>query len=258
MYLRSKVTLTLGFALACTTATLAQDARAVKKGVLQKPEETEFWDPEVPVVTAAATPGAPPSDAIVLFDGKNLDNWVSVKDGSPARWEVKDGAFTVVSGAGNISTKQDFGDYQLHIEWRSPMEPDTKKSQGKGNSGIFMQGLYEVQVLNSYQNRTYRNGQAGSIYKQSAPLVNSTSKMGDWNTYDIVYTAPRFRPNGSMETPPYVTVLHNGVIVQNHTPIQGTTEYIGPPKQPFHGRGPISLQDHGNLVSYRNVWIREL
>jgi hypothetical protein len=258
MYLSAKLTLGLGFSLLLTGAVWAQDARAIKKGILQKPEDTEFWDPEVPVVTPAATMGMAPSDAIVLFDGKNLDNWVSVKDGSPAKWEVKDGAMTVVGGAGNISTKQDFGDYQLHIEWRAPMEPDTKKGQGKGNSGIFMQGLYEVQVLNSYQNRTYRNGQAGSIYKQSAPLVNATSKMGEWNVYDIIYTAPRFRPNGSMESPAYVTVMHNGVIVQNHTPIQGTTEYIGAPKQPVHGRGPISLQDHGNQVSFRNIWIREL
>ena len=118
--------------------------------------------------------------------------------------------------------------------------------------------MYEVQVLNSYQNRSYRNGQAGSIYKQSAPLVNATSKMGDWNTYDILYTAPKFRENGTYETPPYVTVIHNGVVVQNHTPIQGTTEYIGTPKVLPHGKGPISLQDHGNLVSFRNIWIREL
>lgn len=243
--------------LTLSTLTLAQDARAVKKDYLKKPEETEFWDPEVRVVTPAPY-GQPPSDAKMLFNGKNMDGWVSVKDGSPAKWTVADGAFTVAPGTGNISTKEDFGSYQLHIEWRSPNEPDTKKSQGKGNSGIFMQGMYEVQVLNSYQNRSYRNGQAGSIYKQSAPLVNATSKMGDWNTYDILYTAPKFRENGTYETPPYVTVIHNGVVVQNHTPIQGTTEYIGTPKVLPHGKGPISLQDHGNLVSFRNIWIREL
>lgn len=244
-------------ALIINTVALAQDNRAVKK-TTGKPEETEFWDPEVRVVTPGSAAGVPPSDAVVLFDGKNLDNWVNVKDGSPAKWDVKDGAMTVVRGAGNISTKQDFGDYQLHIEWRAPNEPETLKSQGKGNSGIFMQGMYEVQVMNSYQNRSYRNGQAGSIYKQSAPLVNATSKMGEWNTYDIIYTAPRFTINGGIETPAYVTLMHNGVMVQNHTKIQGTTPYIGAPANVVHGKGPISLQDHGNPVSFRNIWIREM
>ncbi|MES2795061.1 MAG: DUF1080 domain-containing protein [Bacteroidota bacterium] len=231
----------------------AQDHRFVKKNPTD-PKDTEYWDPEVRVVT----PGAIPSDATVLFDGKNLDNWVTAKDGSPAGWSVKDGAMTVVKGAGNISTKQLFDNYQLHIEWRSPVEPETLKSQGKGNSGIFMQGMYEVQVLNSYQNRSYRNGQAGSIYKQTAPMVNATSKMGDWNVYDIIYTAPKFTINGGIETPAYVTVMHNGIVVQNHTKIQGITNYIGQPENPVHGKGPISLQDHGNLVSFRNIWIREL
>jgi hypothetical protein len=223
-----------------------------------KPETTEFWDPEVRVVAPPAAAGQAPSDAVVLLDGKSLDNWVSAKDGSPVKWKLVDGAVTVVGGSGDIRTKQEFGDFQLHIEWRSPVEPETLKSQGKGNSGIFLQGMYEVQVLNSYQNRTYANGQAASLYKQTPPLVNACSKMGEWNTYDIIYTAPRFRKNGSVETPAYVTVIHNGVIVQNHTQIQGTTEYIGPPKNPMHGKGPIRLQDHGNAVSYRNIWIREL
>lgn len=231
----------------------AQDHRFVEENPT-KPDKTEFWDPEIRVVS----PGKTPSDAIILFDGKSLDNWETVKDGSPAKWKVEDGAMTVVKGAGNISTKQKFTNYQLHIEWRSPMEPETLKSQGKGNSGIFMQGMYEVQVLNSYQNRSYRNGQAGSIYKQSAPLVNATSPMGEWNTYDIIYTAPKFTINGGIDTPAYVTVIHNGIVVQNHTKIQGTTEYIGQPKNPVHGAGPISLQDHGNPVSFRNIWIREM
>lgn len=231
----------------------AQDHRFIEENPT-KPDKTEFWDPEVRIVN----PGKIPSDAIVLFDGKNLDNWETVKDGSPAKWKVEDGAMTVVKGAGNISTKQKFTNYQLHIEWRSPIEPETLKSQGKGNSGIFMQGMYEVQVLNSYHNRSYRNGQAGSIYKQSAPLVNATSPMGEWNTYDIIYTAPKFTINGGIDTPAYVTVIHNGIVVQNHTKIQGTTEYIGQPKNPVHGAGPISLQDHGNPVSFRNIWIREM
>ena len=232
----------------------AQDFRFVEKNP-EKPDATEYWDPEVRVVT----PGAIPSDAIVLFDGKNLDQWESIKDGSAAKWEVKDGVFTVVKGAGNISTKKHFGDCQLHIEWRSPEEAESVKSQGRGNSGVFFHGIYEVQVLNSYKNRTYRNGQAGSIYKQTPPMVNATAKQGDWNTYDIIYTAPRFTVNGGIETPGYVTVIHNGIIVQNHTKIQGVTNYIGQPTNPVHGpKGPISLQDHGNAVSFRNVWIREL
>ena len=160
------------------------------------PEITEYWDPEVKVIT----PGTIPSDAIILFDGKDLSNWESAKDGSPAAWKVADGKMTVVGGKGNISTKEKFTNYQLHIEWQSPIEPETLKSQGKGNSGVFMQGMYEVQVMNSYQNPTYRNGQAGAIYKQSPPLVNASSKMGDWNTYDIIYTAPIFTTNGGIET----------------------------------------------------------
>lgn len=246
--------LSLSLAVFSMNSANAQDTRFTKKNP-DKPEASEFWDPEVKVVT----PGAVPSDAIVLFDGKSLDGWESAKDGSPAKWEIKDGVFTVGKGTGNISTKQHFGDCQLHIEWRSPIEPETLKGQQKGNSGIFLSGIYEVQVLNSYQNRTYRNGQAGSIYKQTPPLVNATSKMGDWNVYDIIYTAPRFTINGGIETPGYVTVIHNGIIVQNHTKIQGMTNYIGQPTNPVHDvKGPISLQDHGNLVSYRNIWIREI
>jgi hypothetical protein len=231
----------------------AQDHRHVMKNPT-KPGDSEYWDPEVRVVT----PGAVPSDAIVLFDGKDLSNWESVKDGGAASWKVENGKMTVVRGAGHISTKQKFTNYQLHIEWQSPIEPETLKSQGKGNSGIFMQGMYEVQVLNSYNNRTYRNGQAGSIYKQSAPLVNATSPMGEWNVYDIIYTAPVFTINGGIQTPAYITVIHNGIVVQNHTKIQGTTEYIGQPLNPVHGPGPISLQDHGNAVSFRNIWLREM
>lgn len=231
----------------------AQDTRFTQKNP-DKPEATEFMDPEIRVVT----PGAVPSDAIVLFDGKNLEQWESTKDGSAAKWKVEDGVMTVVGGAGGISTKKLFGDCQLHIEWRSPIEGDDRKGQGRGNSGVFLQGIYEVQVLNSYQNRTYRNGQAGSIYKQTPPLVNVTSKPGDWNVYDIIYTAPKFTINGGIDTPAYVTVIHNGVIVQNHTKIQGVTNYIGQPTNPVHGKAPIHLQDHGNAVSFRNVWIREM
>lgn len=221
-----------------------------------KPEETEVWEPEPRVVTTS--PDKAPSDAIVLFDGTSLDQWVSDNDGSsPAGWEVADGAFTVVKGKGGIRTKQEFSDYQLHVEWKSPTEI-VGEGQGRGNSGIFMQGLYEVQVLDSYNNRTYSNGQAASLYKQRIPLVNATKPPGEWQTYDIIWTAPRFNADGILISKARVTVLHNGVLVQNNVELDGPTEFIGIPKYKAHGAGPIVLQDHGNPVSFRNVWIRPL
>ncbi|WP_448517861.1 3-keto-disaccharide hydrolase [Rhodoflexus sp.] len=240
-------------ALWSLTLLIAAAASAQEK---PKPEETEVWEPEPKVVTAPGM-GKAPSDAIILFDGTNLNEWVSAKDGAAPKWEVKDGVMTIVPSTGDLLTKRTFGDFQLHLEWRSPDEPN-RKGQDKGNSGVFMQDRYEVQILNSYENRTYSNGQAASIYKQSIPLVNATSKPGDWNTYDIIYTAPRFRQNGSLERPAYITVIHNGVVVQNHVEIHGTTEYIGAPKYIAHGKGPIRLQDHSNPVSFRNIWIREM
>jgi len=224
-----------------------------------KPEETEIWEPEPEVVT----PGegtAPPSDAIVLFDGTNLDKWESTKGGE-AKWEVSDGAMTVVKGAGSIRTKEVFGNFQLHIEWRTPVEI-SGESQGRGNSGVFMNGSipegYEVQVLDSYNNRTYSNGQAASIYKQSMPLVNACKPPGVWQTYDIIYKAPIFREDGELASPAYITVIHNGIVVQNHYMLKGHTPYIGLPKYKPHGDGPIMLQDHGNPVSFRNIWLRKL
>ena len=187
-----------------------------------KPADTEVWEPEPKIVTPGATCGAPPSDAIVLFDGKNLDEWVSAKDKSPAQWIVADGVMTVAkSPAGNIETKRSFKDYQLHVEWRIP-ENITGSGQARGNSGVFLASTgpgdagYELQVLDSYNNKTYVNGQAASIYKQSAPLVNPNRKPGEWQTYDVVWTAPTFSPDGSLKTPAYVTVFFNGVLVQNH------------------------------------------
>ena len=235
--------------------------RAQAKPEKITPESTEIWDP----VPRIVTPGAPtqgatsaPSDAIVLFDGRNLDAWVSDKDGaSAAQWTVGDGAMTVAAGTGDIRTKQEFEDFQLHIEFRTPARVEGS-GQGRGNSGVFLQGRYEVQVLDSYDNRTYSNGQAGAIYKQSMPLVNASRKPGEWQTYDILYTAPRFNKDGLMIVPPYVTVLHNGVLIQNHTEIRGTTPYTGLPMVKPHGAGPIKLQDHGNPMSFRNVWIRPL
>ena len=219
------------------------------------PKLTEVWEPEPRVVTPGIAT-APPSDAIVLFNGKTTDEWTH-ENGDPVKWEVADGAMTVARGAGGIFTKKTFGDFQLHIEWRSPAEVKGE-GQGRGNSGVFLQNRYEVQVLDNYGNRTYSNGQAGSIYKQSIPLVNACRPPGEWQTYDIIYTAPRFSADGVKMVPAYVTVIQNGIIVQNHTEIKGTTEYIGLPKNLAHGKGPIQLQDHGDKVSYRNIWIREM
>jgi hypothetical protein len=226
-----------------------------------KPEMTEFWDPEVKIITPAENNLNPPSDAIVLFDGTNetlLQNWTNGKGEAPL-WNVADNCMTVVKGTGTIKTKMNFEDFQLHIEWRTPAEVNPEsKSQGRGNSGIFMQERYELQVLDNYENRTYRNGQAGSFYKQYAPLVNVCKKPGEWQTYDVIYTAPRFKADSTLFTPARVTVLQNGVLVQNNVQLSGPTEYIGIPKYKFHGPGAITLQDHGNMVSYKNIWIREL
>ncbi len=219
------------------------------------PKATEVWEPEPRIVTPGAAT-APPSDAIVLFDGKNLSEWAHA-DGSAVKWELADGAMTVVKGTNGIQTKRSFGDCQLHVEWRSPAEVKGE-GQGRGNSGVFLQGRYEVQVLDSYENRTYSNGQAASIYKQHIPLVNACRMPGEWQTYDIIYTAPRFNSDGIKVSSAYVTVIQNGVLVQNHVEIKGTSEYIGLPKNEAHDKAPISLQDHGDKVSYRNIWIREL
>ncbi len=220
------------------------------------PELTEVWEPVPPKVT----PGeqmAPPSDAIVLFDGTNLDEWESASGDGPAEWTVANGAMTVKPRTGSIVTKRKFGDCQLHIEWRAPTEI-VGEGQGRGNSGVFLQNRYEVQVLDSYESRTYSNGQAASIYKQSIPLVNAMRPPGEWQVYDIIYTAPRFNDDGMVTSPARVTVLHNGIVVQNNVEIRGATEYIGLPTYEAHGPDVIQLQDHGNPVSFRNIWIREL
>src|SRR5215470_8463441 len=174
-----------------------------------------------------------PSDAVVLFDGKDLSKWVSLKDGGPAKWEAKDGSMVVARGTGSIRTKREFDDIQLHIEWATPAEV-VGDDQGRGNSGIFLQGVYEVQVLDSYNNKTYFHGQAGSIYKQYAPLVNACRKPGEWQTYDIIYHAPRFDADGILQKPGTVTVLQNGVLVQDNVEIKGSTGPAGAPKYQAH------------------------
>ncbi len=224
------------------------------------PAMTEIWDPEVAVVTAGDLPSNAPSDAIILMgEGLSLDSeWTNDKGEKP-QWSYENGIATVAKGSGIIKTKREFQDFQLHVEWRTPSEV-AGESQGRGNSGIFLQGVYELQVLDNYNNRTYRNGQAGSIYKQYAPLVNVCKAPGEWQTYDVIYTAPRFNEDSTYFTRPAVTVLQNGVLVQNHVELRGPTEYIGIPEYSvkLHGNGPVILQDHGNPVSFRNIWIREL
>jgi Domain of Unknown Function (DUF1080) len=200
--------------------------------------------------------GPPPSDAIVLFDGKDLSQWESDKSG-PAKWKVEDGVATV-NGTGGIHTKQSFGDCQLHVEWATPAEVKGE-GQGRGNSGIFLQSRYELQVLDSYNNKTYFHGQAGSIYKQHAPLVNCSRKPGEWQSYDVIYHAPRFDANGKVTKPGTMTVLQNGVLVQDHSEILGATSHAGAPKYTAHDlKQPLALQDHHNPVRYRTIWIREL
>lgn len=219
------------------------------------PKATEVWEPEPRTVTPG-TNGSAPSDAVILFDGTNFSEWTH-EDGSPVRWTLSDGAMTVVKGSGGIKTRRTFGDCQLHLEFRTPAVVESE-GQGRGNSGVFLQSRYEVQVLDSYNNRTYSNGQAGSIYKQYMPLVNACRPPGEWQTYDIIYTAPRFNADGIRVSPGRLTVIQNGVLIQNNVEIRGTTEYIGLPKNIPHEKAPLFLQDHSNPVSYRNIWIREL
>jgi len=212
--------------------------------------------PEPTVEPKIINPGPPPSDAIILFDGKNLSKWESAESGE-AKWEIKDGAMTV-NGTGSIRTKGEFGDCQLHVEWASPAEIKGE-GQGRGNSGIYLQTRYEIQVLDSYDNKTYFHGQAGAVYKQHSPLVNASRKPGEWQIYDIIFHAPRFDGDDKLVSPGRVTVLHNGVLVQDNAEILGSTGPVGEPKyEPHPLKQPLQLQDHNNPVKYRNIWIRPL
>lgn len=239
---------------------------------------TEQWEP----VPEKVTPGdmtAAPSDAIVLFNGKDLDKWhhpehgygarmdqvesilkarLNAQNYSDAEWTVKDRAMIVKPGTGALETKQNFGDIQLHIEWLSPHDPG-KEDQFYSNSGIFFMGLYEIQVLNSYENSTYANGQAGAIYKQHIPLVNASRPPGEWQAYDIVFNAPEFNEAGEMRKPARMTAFHNGVLIQNNVELEGPCVYIGKAHYiPHPEKMPLLLQDHGDLVRFRNIWVREL
>ena len=245
-------------------AGLAQQPMASADG--PKPEATEVWEPVPKVVAPGLAEGAPPSDAIVLFDGKNLDEWVNTRDKSLPRWSVAHGELTVNKEAGNIETRRSFKNYQLHIEWKIP-ENITGSGQARGNSGVFLASTgpgdagYELQILDSYQNSTYVNGQAGSIYKQGIPLVNPSRKPGEWQTYDVIWKAPLFKAEGSLKSPAYVTVFFNGVLVQNHFELKGETLYIGKPFYKEYDSAPIKLQAHGDPsapISFRNIWVREI
>jgi hypothetical protein len=218
------------------------------------------------VVTPGATPGAPPSDAVILFDGKSLDEWVNVKDTTACSWVLHDGMMTVNKATGDIMTKKSFSSYRMHIEYQIPADI-TGSGQARGNSGIFLAALpwgaggYELQVLDNYNNKTYTNGQVGSMYKQAAPLANACRPPGEWQAYDIIWNAPQFAANGQLISPAHVTVLHNGVLVENNFTLLGDTPYIGYPSYHPHGPAPIKLQAHGDPskpISYRNIWVRPL
>ncbi len=227
-------------------------------------EEDPAKQPQPNVVTPGTEstqekPGAAPSDAVVLFDGKDLSNWTSTS-GEQTKWIVTNGAMSPVKGSGMIKSKQEFGSCQLHVEWATPSKVDGE-GQGRGNSGVFLMGKYEVQVLDSYENKTYPDGQAGALYGRQKPLVNACRKPGEWQSYDIIFHRPVFE-NGNVVKRATFTVLHNGVVVQDHTELSGGTDWRGHHSisaySPHGDKGPIMLQDHGNPVLFRNVWVREL
>lgn len=220
----------------------------------QLAQKSEVWEPVPEIVQVP--PDAPPSDAQVLFDGTDLSQWESTSGGE-VEWTLEEGVLTVVPGKGDIRSKREFCDVQLHLEWRTPAEVGDLKGQQRNNSGVFLQERYEVQILDSYENPTYVNGQAASVYKQHIPLVNAMRPPGEWQTYDIIFKAPRFEGEKLTE-PATITVLHNGVLVQNHVQILGKTEWIGEPEYEAHDCAPIALQDHNDYVSFRNIWVRAL
>ena len=265
-------TLFLCFIIGISWSVQAQEGAAIT------PESTELYV-DLEQVSPGLTPQEAPSDAIVLFDGTDLAGWQAMqlriagdmpgmvesiadyvpgRATEPARWEVANGVMTVAPGTGAIETKQAFGDVQVHLEWNAPVA-EGKSGQGYSNSGVFFMGLYEVQILNSYKNETYNNGQASSVYKQHIPLVNASRAPGEWQSYDIIFIAPRFSEKGRLVSPARITVFHNGVLVQNSVELLGPTTYIGASHYtPHPEKMPLALQDHGDPVQFRNIWIREL
>lgn len=243
----------IALALFCFNLGIAQE--------INNPKDTEVYEPVPPTVQPYGQNGVP-SDAVVLFDGSSLEEWINSKDKSTPSWVLNkdDKSMTIHRGQdqknATIQTKKSFGSMQLHIEWKSPTKINGNGQQ-RGNSGVFLQGRYEIQILDNNNNDTYVNGQVASVYKQSVPLAKASVPTGEWNSYDIIYHAPEFKGKEIVK-PASVTVLHNGVLVQDHFIIKGPTRYIGLPSYTPHGKGPIKLQDHGNPVSYRNIWVREI
>jgi hypothetical protein len=260
----TKTTLTLtlaGSAFLATTCPVFEASLAQTN----RPDHWKIHDVDRPqpaivdpgTLSAEQQPGRPPSDAVVLFDGKDLSKWQG-GDGAAVKWKVANGYMEVVKGAGGISTRQGFGDCQLHVEWRAPT-PATGEGQERGNSGVFLMQMYEVQVLDSYKNKTYPDGQAAAIYGQYPPLVNASRPPGQWQTYDIIFHRPRFDAGGKLLTAARMTVLHNGVLVQDNVELTGPTAHKErPPYKQHADKLPVSLQDHGDPVRYRNIWVREL
>ena len=225
----------------------------------QEAKDTEICGP-IPQEVYSISESAPPTDAIILFDGSDLSKWKAKWSESETKWQINnDGSVSVVNdGSGGIETIENFGSVQLHIEWKTS-EDTSHQNQDRSNSGVFLQGIYEIQILDSYKSSTYVNGQAGSVYKQYIPLVNSSRKPGEWQSYDIIFDAPDFDSDGKKIKSGYFTVFHNGVLIHNHVEILGTTENVGPPKNISHGDGPIALQNHCcSQISFRNIWVREL
>lgn len=221
-----------------------------------KPQDTEIWEPQPMIVQGIEKPNEIPKDAQILLSKEGIVAF-NGGSGSTMPWTVSKGILTVLPKSGNIYSKENFGSCHLHIEWRSPAVVKGE-GQGRGNSGVFLMDRYEIQILDNFQNKTYSNGQAGSVYKQHIPLANACKKPGEWQSYDIIFSAPIFKSDSTLEKPAFVTVVHNGIVVQNNTEIKGTTVYIGSPTYTFHEKAPIRLQDHGDLVSFRNIWIRPL
>jgi Domain of Unknown Function (DUF1080) len=238
--MKRKLALTVGLVLSCLAT--AGRAQEYLNGI-------EWKRPEV--VKPGATNSDPPSDATVLFDGKDLSHWTNAE-----RWKVEDGV--MVTGKGQIVSKEKFGDCQVHIEWSAPT-PAKGSGQGRGNSGLFFMGRYELQILDSYDNETYYDGQAGAIYKQTPPMVNAMRPPGEWNAYDVFWTAPRFNADGTLKAPAYITAVHNGVLILNHFELKGDNPFNRPPKYEAHeATGPLALQDHGDPVRFRNIWVRNI
>jgi hypothetical protein len=254
--------LVFGAFLALLCSVLEGQTDPANPGSPQKWQIHDMNRPQPPLVEPATQstqeqPGRAPSDAVVLFDGKNLSQWQS-GGGGPAQWKVENGYVEIVKGKGTIATKQAFGDCQLHVEWAAPAAA-TLEGQERGNSGVFLMGRYELQVLDSYQNKTYPDGQAASVYGQYPPLVNASRPPGQWQTYDIIFHRPRFDKQGKIARPARMTVLHNGVLVQDNVELTGPTAHKQQPPYKQHAEKlPLTLQDHGDPVRYRNIWLREL